>query len=108
MPSSSAPYSTSFARVTPLREIVDGVAQHQRRRQRDGRGDDDAAETDDEVAAIAEGVSQQAPKRGHEPSILPAMNALYIVLPALCILAIAYRYYSAFWPRGSWRWTTRA
>src|SRR4051794_13954005 len=24
------------------------------------------------------------------------MNALYIVLPALCILAIAYRYYSAF------------
>ena len=24
------------------------------------------------------------------------MNALYIVLPALCIVAIAYRYYSAF------------
>ena len=24
------------------------------------------------------------------------MHALYIVLPALCILAIAYRYYSAF------------
>ena len=24
------------------------------------------------------------------------MHALYILLPALCILAIAYRYYSAF------------
>ena len=24
------------------------------------------------------------------------MNALYIVLPSLCIFAIAYRYYSAF------------
>ena len=24
------------------------------------------------------------------------MNALYIVLPALCVFAIAYRYYSAF------------
>src|ERR1035437_4325620 len=27
---------------------------------------------------------------------ITAMHALYIVLPVLCILAIAYRYYSAF------------
>ena len=27
---------------------------------------------------------------------LPAMRALYLILPILCILAIAYRYYSAF------------
>ena len=24
------------------------------------------------------------------------MNALYLLIPALCIIAIAYRYYSAF------------
>ena len=36
------------------------------------------------------------------------MHALYIVVPALCILAIAYRYYSAFIAAKVWCWTTRA
>ena len=36
------------------------------------------------------------------------MRALYLILPILCILAIAYRYYSAFIAASSWRSTTRA
>ena len=36
------------------------------------------------------------------------MSALYIVLPSLCILAIAYRYYSAFIARASGCSTTAA
>src|SRR5581483_3486115 len=73
---------------------------------------------DQKRSAVAVDVAQQLAKRRHDPSIdrtvfrvgtrrvlvtfgddsLPprALHALYIIVPVLCILAIAYRYYSAF------------
>ena len=35
-------------------------------------------------------------------------TAMPLMVCVLCVMAIAYRYYSAFWRRRSRRWTIRA
>ena len=91
------------------------MLQHPRRDERDGRRRDATQpQAEGEAAPVAEQVRQQAADRGQHPSQsitgvaagasrrlrfayrIRAMHALYVLVPILCILAIAYRYYSAF------------
>src|SRR6266540_1796505 len=81
-------------------KVVNREAEHQRRRQRDGARADDAHQAEEEGAPIPLDIREQAANRRHafEYNGVESlqMRALVIIAPILCILAIAYRYYSLF------------
>src|SRR5262249_48052645 len=80
------------------REVVDRVLEHLGRGERHGLRDDGAGEPEHERAAISAHIAEEAAKGTHlvVSIILRFMHALYVIVPALIVLWIAYRYYSAF------------
>ena len=105
--------------VTPALQIIDGPLEHPRPGKRDRAREDDATTAADDIVRdsgrrTAAAVGLRGPRAGElpvfadnrtSPAFWPSgllissrtnMHALYLVVPALGILAIAYRYYSAF------------
>jgi hypothetical protein len=92
------PVLQQFAARNTTRQIVDRVLKNLRRGERDRLCDDGASKSQEELPPVSAHVAEEAAKGTHlvVSIILRPMHALYIILPALIFLWLAYRYYSAY------------